>query len=344
MAQFDTAVRRQGAYAQQIDAGLRAHMNSIYSYMGIAMLVTGVVAYVFGMDLLAAMQGQSTMLIPVSVLSVLFSSPMVYVIMFSPLAIVFLFGAMVHRMNAGAAQGVFWLFAALMGLSLSTIFVRFTGISIAQTFFATAIAFLGLSLYGYTTKRDLSGMGSFLIMGVIGLIVASLINIFLQSSALQFAVSLLGVLIFAGLTAYDTQRLKSEYVMIAQSGGTAQMLQASAISGALSLYGYTTKRDLSGMGSFLIMGVIGLIVASLINIFLQSSALQFAVSLLGVLIFAGLTAYDTQRLKSEYVMIAQSGGTAQMLQASAISGALSLYLNFLNMFMFLLQFMGAARE
>jgi FtsH-binding integral membrane protein len=236
MAQFDTAVRRQGAYAQQIDAGLRAHMNSIYSYMGIAMLVTGVVAYVFGMDLLAAMQGQSTMLIPVSVLSVLFSSPMVYVIMFSPLAIVFLFGAMVHRMNAGAAQGVFWLFAALMGLSLSTIFVRFTGISIAQTFFATAIAFLGLSLYGYTTKRDLSGMGSFLIMGVIGLIVASLINIFLQSSALQFAVSLLGVLIFAGLTAYDTQRLKSEYVMIAQSGGTAQMLQASAISGALSLY------------------------------------------------------------------------------------------------------------
>jgi FtsH-binding integral membrane protein len=236
MAQYETAVRRQGAYAQQIDAGLRAHMNSIYSYMGIAMLVTGVVAYVFGMDLLAAMQGQSTMLIPVSVLSVLFSSPMVYVIMFSPLAIVFLFGAMVHRMNAGAAQGVFWLFAALMGLSLSTIFVRFTGISIAQTFFATAIAFLGLSLYGYTTKRDLSGMGSFLIMGVIGLIVASLINIFLQSSALQFAVSLLGVLIFAGLTAYDTQRLKSEYVMIAQSGGTAQMLQASAISGALSLY------------------------------------------------------------------------------------------------------------
>ena len=236
MAQFDTAVRRQGAYAQQIDAGLRAHMNSIYSYMGIAMLVTGVVAYVFGMDLLAAMQGQSTMLIPVSALSVLFSSPMVYVIMFSPLAIVFLFGAMVHRMNAGAAQGVFWLFAALMGLSLSTIFVRFTGISIAQTFFATAVAFLGLSLYGYTTKRDLSGMGSFLIMGVIGLIVASLINIFLQSSALQFAVSLLGVLIFAGLTAYDTQRLKSEYVMIAQGGGTAQMLQASAISGALSLY------------------------------------------------------------------------------------------------------------
>jgi FtsH-binding integral membrane protein len=237
MAQFDSAVRRQGAaYAQQIDAGLRAHMNSIYSLMGIAMLVTGVVAYVFGMDLLAASQGQPTMLIPVGVLAVLFSSPMIYVIMFAPLGIVFLFGAMVYRMNTGAAQAVFWAFAALMGLSLSTIFVRFTGISIAQTFFATAVAFLGLSLYGYTTKRDLSAMGSFLIMGVIGLIVASLINLFLQSSALQFAVSLLGVLIFAGLTAYDTQRLKSEYVMIAQQGGTAQMLAASAVAGALSLY------------------------------------------------------------------------------------------------------------
>ncbi|TVQ55373.1 MAG: Bax inhibitor-1/YccA family protein, partial [Rhodobacteraceae bacterium] len=232
MAQYEPAIRRTGAYAQQIDAGLRAHMNSIYGLMGAAMLVTGVVAYVFGQDLLNAMQGQQT-LIPVGVLGALFSSPMIYVIMFAPLAIVFLFGAMVNRMNVSAAQTVFWVFAALMGLSLSTIFVRFTGISIAQTFFATAIAFLGLSLYGYTTKTNLSGMGSFLIMGVIGLIVASLINLWLQSSGLQFAVSLLGVLIFAGLTAYDTQRLKSEYVMIAQSGGSAQMLQASAVSGAL---------------------------------------------------------------------------------------------------------------
>ncbi len=236
MAQYETAVRRHGAQAAQIDAGLRAHMNSIYSLMGIAMLVTGAVAYVFGMDLLAAYQGQQPAIVPVGVLQVLFTSPMIYVIMFAPLAIVFLFGAMVNRMNVGAAQTVFWVFAALMGLSISTIFVRFTGISIAQTFFATAVAFLGLSLYGYTTKKDLSGMGSFLIMGVIGLVVASLINLFLQSSGLQFAVSLLGVLIFAGLTAYDTQRLKSEYVMIAQQGGTAQMLAASAVAGALSLY------------------------------------------------------------------------------------------------------------
>ena len=236
MAQYERAVNRSGAYAQQIDAGLRAHMNSIYGLMGVAMIVTGVVAYVFGQDLLAAYQGRETALIPPSVLQVLFTSPMVYVIMFSPLAIVFLFGAMVHRMSSGAAQAVFWVFAALIGLSISTIFVRFTGISIAQTFFATAIAFLGLSLYGYTTKRDLSGMGSFLIMGLIGLIVASVINIFVASSALQFAISVIGVLIFAGLTAYDTQRLKSEYVQIVQMGGGQQMLNASAISGALSLY------------------------------------------------------------------------------------------------------------
>ena len=236
MAQYERAVNRSGAYAQQIDAGLRAHMNSIYGLMGVAMLVTGVVAYVFGQDLLAAYQGRETALIPTSVLQVLFTSPMVYVIMFSPLAIVFLFGAMVHRMSTGAAQAVFWLFAALIGLSISTIFVRFTGVSIAQTFFTTAIAFLGLSLYGYTTKRDLSGMGSFLIMGLIGLIVASVINIFVASSALQFAISVIGLLIFAGLTAYDTQRLKSEYVQISQAGGGQQMLNASAISGALSLY------------------------------------------------------------------------------------------------------------
>lgn len=237
MAQYDTAVRRDGAYAQQIDAGLRAHMNAIYGLMGVAMIVTGVVAYIFGQDLLSAMTTGDTAIIPMGLLATLYSSPMVYVIMFAPLAVVFLFAARLHRMSAGAAQGVFWAFAALMGLSLATIFVRFTGISIAQTFFVTAIAFLSLSLYGYTTRRNLSGMGAFLIMGVIGLIVASLLNMFIfESSALQFAVSVLGLLIFAGLTAYDTQRLKSEYVQMAGMGAGAQALQASAIGGALSLY------------------------------------------------------------------------------------------------------------
>jgi FtsH-binding integral membrane protein len=236
MAQYETAVRREAAYAPAIDAGLRAHMNSIYGLMGVAMIVTGVVAYVFGMDLLAMLRQQETMLIPAGMLQALFFSPLKWVVMLAPLGIVFLFGAAVNRMSAAGAQGVFYLFAALMGLSISTIFVQFTGISIAQTFFATAIAFLGTSLYGYTTKKDLSGWGSFLIMGVIGLIVASLLNIFLQSSALQFAVSSLGVLIFAGLTAYDTQRLKSEYVQLVAYGAGARELGASAISGALSLY------------------------------------------------------------------------------------------------------------
>jgi len=236
MADFQTAVRRDGAYAQQIDAGLRAHMNQIYGLMGVAMLVTGAVAYLFGNELLSAMQTGQTAILPMGLLAAMYSSPIVYVIMFAPLLVVFGFAAMAHRMAPATAQAVFWGFAALMGLSIATIFVRFTGMSIAQTFFVTAIAFLGLSLYGYTTKKDLSGWGSFLIMGVIGLVVASILNIFIGSTALQFAVSVLGLLIFAGLTAYDTQRLKVEYVQLAQMGAGAQQLSASAIQGALSLY------------------------------------------------------------------------------------------------------------
>lgn len=235
MAQFDTALRRDGAYAQRIDAGLRAHMNSIYGLMSVAMAITGVVAWLFGDSLLTAMNGGQP-IIPAGVLATLYSSPMVWVIMFAPLGVVFLFSATVYRMSASAARGVLALFAALMGLSIATIFVQFTGMSIAHTFFVTAIAFLGLSLYGYTTKKDLSGWGSFLIMGLIGLIVASIVNIFLESSALQFAVSVIGLLIFAGLTAYDTQRLKTNYIAMAQHGADQRMLDASAVSGALSLY------------------------------------------------------------------------------------------------------------
>jgi FtsH-binding integral membrane protein len=242
MAQFERTVARPGAYAQQIDAGLRAHMTSIYSLMGVAMVISGVVAYIFGSDLAMFLDTAraggpvETAIIPAGVIQAIYFSPLKWVVLFAPLAFIFLFGAMVNRMSPAAAQGVFWAFAAVMGLSISSIFAIYTGISIAQTFFATAIAFLGLSLYGYTTKKDLSGMGSFLFMGLIGLIVASLINIFMESSALQFAISVIGVLIFAGLTAYDTQRLKSEYVQIVQYGGGQQALSASAISGALSLY------------------------------------------------------------------------------------------------------------
>ncbi|KZZ68037.1 Bax inhibitor-1/YccA family protein, partial [Sulfitobacter sp. HI0129] len=165
----------------------------------------------------------------------LYASPLKWVVMFAPLAFVFGFGAMINKMSAATAQLVFYTFAAVMGISISSIFLVFTGYSIAQVFLITAIAFAGLSLWGYTTKKDISGWGSFLIMGVIGLIVASIVNIFLASSALMFAISALGVLIFAGLTAYDTQKIKTEYLAHAHHGDS-EWLGKAAIMGALSLY------------------------------------------------------------------------------------------------------------
>jgi FtsH-binding integral membrane protein len=149
---------------------------------------------------------------------------------------VFGLGAMINRISAGTAQMVFWGFAALIGLSISSIFAVYTGFSIAQTFLVTAIAFGGLSLYGYTTKKDISGWGSFLIMGVIGLIVASIVNIFMASAAMQFAISVIGVLIFAGLTAYDTQKIKSEYLTMRTTPGGEAWLEKGAVMGALRLY------------------------------------------------------------------------------------------------------------
>jgi FtsH-binding integral membrane protein len=155
--------------------------------------------------------------------------------MFAPLAMVFAFGAMINKLSAAGAQLFFYTFAAVMGLSLAWIFRVFTGVSIAQTFVITAIAFASLSIYGYTTKKDLSGLGTFLMMGLIGLIVASIVNIFLASSALMFAISVIGVLIFAGLTAYDTQRIKTDYIAHAQAMDQ-EWLAKSAIMGALNLY------------------------------------------------------------------------------------------------------------
>jgi FtsH-binding integral membrane protein len=155
--------------------------------------------------------------------------------MFAPLIMVFGFGAVQNRLSVAGAQLYFYAYAALMGLSISSIFLVFTGMSIAQTFLVTAIAFAALSLYGYTTKKDLSGFGTFLIMGVIGLIVASIVNLFLASSALMFAISVIGVLLFAALTAYDTQNIKNTYLEHAQ-GGDSDWLGKSAIMGALQLY------------------------------------------------------------------------------------------------------------
>ena len=201
------------------DAGLRAHMLSVYNYMASGVLWTGIVALLFANSGLAAQ-----VLMGPGILK--------YVIMFAPLAFVMALSFGVHRMSTGTAQLLYWLFATVMGLSLSSIFLVFTGASIAQTFFAASVAFLALSLYGYTTKRDLSAFGTFLIMGVVGLLVAMIINLFLQSPALHYAVSFIGVLLFAGLTAYDTQRIKSLYLQIA---GT-DMVGKAAIMGALSLY------------------------------------------------------------------------------------------------------------
>ena len=216
---FGAAPTSSGDVADRVtfDAGLRKHMLSIYNYMASGVLLTGIVA------LLTARSG----------LALTFASgPLMWLVALSPLAIVFAMSFGANRFSTGTLQIMFWSFAVLMGLSLSTIFLVYTGSSIAATFFATAGAFAGLSLFGYTTKKDLSGMGTFLVMGVIGLIIAMVINMFLQSSGLALAISFIGVLIFAGLTAYDTQRLKREYMTVQ---GT-QWAGKAVILGALSLY------------------------------------------------------------------------------------------------------------
>ena len=241
MAEYDTlhSTPRAGARQAVIDEGLRTHMNRVYGLMSVAMLVTGAVAWLLANmavtndPSMAVAQLRNGALLT-SLGSALYLSPLKWVLMFAPLIMVFAFSAMIHRMQTSTAQMVFWTFAALMGASISSIFVVFTGMSIAQTFLVTAIAFAGLSLYGYTTKRNLAPMGAFLMMGLIGLIVASIVNIFLASSAMQFAISVIGVLIFAGLTAYDTQNIKNTYLELVRSD--ADFLGKAAIIGALQLY------------------------------------------------------------------------------------------------------------
>jgi uncharacterized protein len=204
-----------------VDEGLRSYMLSVYNYMGLGLAITGLVAFVVA--------STPALYVPI------FTTPLKWVVILAPLGFVFFLGARIQAMSTSAAQITFWLFAAVMGISLASIFLVFTGESIARVFFITAATFGAVSLYGYTTKRDLSGMGSFLFMGLIGIVIASLVNIFLASSALQFAISVIGVLVFTGLTAYDTQRLKNEYVGSFQYAGT-DIAAKGAIMGALSLY------------------------------------------------------------------------------------------------------------
>ena len=207
------ATARSDAY----DAGLRSYMLSVYNYMASGVLLTGIVAMLFASSGMAAQ---------------VLATPLRWVIMLAPLAFVMVLSFGINRLSTAAAQGLYWAFAVVMGLSLSSIFLVFTGTSIATTFFATAAAFAGLSLYGYTTKRDLSAFGTFLIMGVVGILIASLINLFVQSSGLQLVISFIGVLLFAGLTAYDTQKIKGMYYQVQGS----DFVGKSVVLGALTLY------------------------------------------------------------------------------------------------------------
>ena len=213
-------VRPAAGVQVDIDVGLRDYMLRIYNYMASGLALTGIVAYAFAQYLFAHTE--------------LARSPVMFVLMLAPLGFVMWLSFGINRMQASTAQALFWIYAAVMGLSLASIFLVFTGASIARVFFITAGTFAAMSLYGYTTKRDLSQFGSFLMMGLIGIIIASLVNMFLASSALQFAISVIGVVVFVGLTAWDTQQIKEMYVDEAYAGGEAAT--KTAIMGALRLY------------------------------------------------------------------------------------------------------------
>jgi FtsH-binding integral membrane protein len=200
------------------DEGLRQHMLRVYNYMGLGLVMTGLVAFIVGTT--------PALYVPI------FSTPLKWVVMLAPLAFVLFFSFRMQSMSASGAQTLFWAFCAVMGLSLASIFLVFTGTSIARTFFIAAAMFGAMSLYGYTTKRDLSQFGSFLIMGLIGVVIASLVNLFLASSALQFAISVIGIVVFVGLTAWDTQSIKEQYA----ENFDAESKQKLAVFGAFSLY------------------------------------------------------------------------------------------------------------
>lgn len=222
------------AQSMEIDQGLRSYMLSVYNFMSIGLAITGFAA--IGAFMLAVSSEPTGAVARGMHLTqfgvMLYTSPLKWVVLLAPLGMVFFLSARLHKMSATGGQLAFYAFAALMGLSLSSIFLVYTGASIGRVFFITAAAFGALSLWGYTTKKDLTGMGSFLVMGLFGIILASLVNLFVGSSMVQFVVSVLGVLIFAGLTAYDTQRIKSMYYEMDDDG----TMSRKAILGALSLY------------------------------------------------------------------------------------------------------------
>ena len=213
------------------DAGLRAYMLKVYNYMATGVLLTGIISLIsFKLSAEVSASGQIIALSDYG--NAIFNSGLKWVIMLAPLAVIFYMSFGINKMSTGKAQTVFWIFTILMGLSLSWVLIVFTGVSVARVFFITSATFGAMSIYGYTTKRDLTKLGSFLMMGLIGIIIASLVNIFLKSTMMHFVISILGVLIFVGLTAYDTQKIKNMY----SASDTVEISGKKAIMGALTLY------------------------------------------------------------------------------------------------------------
>lgn len=211
-------ISRQDASTWDIDVGLRSYMQRVYNYMALGLSITGATAFFTS-------QSQAMM-------QLIFGSPLGYVILFAPLVMVFFLSFRIHKMSFASVQTMFWIYSGLLGLSLSSVFLIYTGQSIVKVFFITAGMFAGTSLYGYTTNRDLSKFGSFLFMGLLGIIIASVVNIFMKSGPMQFAISILSVLIFTGLTAYDTQMIKEHYYNLDDEETAGK----KAIFGALNLY------------------------------------------------------------------------------------------------------------
>ena len=230
----NTNVKSSSAVPHVIDQGLRSYMLKVYNYMASGVFLTGIVSlFLFklsgGYDIQVTSSGITGL---TGIGKALFGSPLMWVVMLAPLGIVFYMSFGIRKMSAAKAQTTFWIFAALMGASLASIFLVYTGASITRVFFITAGTFGAMSIYGYTTKRDLTKLGSFLMMGLIGIIIASIVNIFMKSSMMYFVISIIGVLIFVGLTAYDTQKIKNMYLASDDSETSGK----KAVMGALTLY------------------------------------------------------------------------------------------------------------
>jgi uncharacterized protein len=221
----------KGADTHAIDEGLRAYMLKVYNYMASGILITGFISLIlFKLSVITSSDGSITGLTGIG--NALYNSALMWVIMLAPLGVVFYMSFGIKKMSAAKAQGTFWIFAALMGASLSSIFLIYTGASITRVFFITAGTFGSMSIYGYTTKRDLTKLGSFLMMGLIGIIIASIVNIFMKSTMMYYVISIIGVLVFVGLTAYDTQKIKNMYL----ASDSGEIVGKKAVMGALTLY------------------------------------------------------------------------------------------------------------